>query len=381
MHSKHIIGLASLTLIPCWALAESGITLNADTVLHLTLSNQLRYDDNVTLSHNSSEDTIFLCTPGAELIYNGGLSKASLNLYEQFSRYADHGDYNGENLSLLSQYAYEGALTTVTAHLNYQELTQGSLTVRNADQAVERDVTDSAVDAQWAMSEKTHFGAGVFYHSTNYTSSSYADTYCYGAPLDAYYAVTPKVDLSVGYRYRRTIVDELATTTVSQDTRDHFFNVGARGEFTPKLKGQVRVGYNVRDLDEVLPGEDGTEEQFAFSSSLSYVYSPKTTFTLEAANDFDNSSVGTSQKVLSVRAGATWELSPELTFGGGLSYQATRYDSGQNDDFFVGDMEVAYSFSENFSVNAQYVYRQNWSTYLTRDFSGNVLSVGATIRF
>lgn len=381
MPTLKLAALAPVALLSCWASAESGIVLSPDTILHLSLDNQIRYDDNVTLTHDANDDTVFIFTPGAELIYNGGLSKASVNVMEQIFRYDDYDGLNDELFSVFGLYGFDGAITKVDAHANYQELSQGSLSVTNAEQTVRRDVTDAAIDALWLATEKTHLGAGLFYHATNYTSSAYADTYCYGAPFDVYYAVTPKVDLSAGYRYRRTIVDELPTATRSLDTRDHFFNIGARGEFTPKLKGQLRVGYGIRELDEVLAGEDGTKEQFSFMGTMTYVYSPKTSFDFEASNDFNNSALGTSQRVLALRAGGKWELTPDFTVGAGLSYEGTDYDSGRNDDFFVGDVSAVYAFSENFSVSASYVFRENWSTYQAKDFVGNVLTVGLRIRY
>lgn len=382
MSSKSILGIAAVACAPLLAFAESGISIGQDAKLHLTADGQIRYDDNVTLaSRDAEDDFVFVVAPGLELNYNGGQSTGALVLTEQFIRYDDHRNLDGELFSGVGEYNYEGALTKVSARAGYRELSQGSISIRNREQAVRHDVTNASIDGLWSATAKTRIGAGLFYYATNYPGSTFSDNESYGAPVDLYYSATPKVDVSIGYRYRRSLVDELATALRSYDSKDHFFNVGARGEFTPKLKGQFRVGYGVRNFDEALPGEDDSTDQLSFSGTLTYVYSPKASFDLSASNDFSNSASGVSQEIFSVRAGGKFEFTPQWSAVAGLSFESSDYESSRQDDFFTGDVGVVYAMNENISFSGSYVFRSNDSNTRDYDFSSNILSAGVSLRY
>lgn len=381
MSSKTILGIAAFACVPMFAWAESGIALGPDAKLHLTLDGQVRYDDNVSLRSNGDSDWVFVAAPGLEVNFNGGLSTGSLVVVEQILRYSDSSAFDGELFSAVGQFKYDGALTKVSANASYRELSQGSVTIRNIDQAIRHDVGSASIDALWSATAKTRIGAGLFYNMTNYPGVSYADNESYGIPIDLYYEVTPKLDLSVGYRYRRSLVDELAGSLYSRDSKDHFFNVGARGEFTPKLYGQIRVGYGVRNFDYVLSGMDDSTDQFAFSAALTYVYSPKASFDLSASNDFSNSATGLSQEVFRVRAGGKFEFTPQWAAIAGLSYESSDYEGNRSDDFVTGDIGVVYTMNENVSFNGSYVHRRNDSSLKSYDFSSNILSLGVSLRY
>ena len=142
-----------------------------------------------------------------------------------------------------------------------------------------------------------------------YPESGLIDSDSWSVPVDYYYAVTPKVDLSVGDRFTRDLQDNGVG-----NSSDQFVNVGARGEFTPKLSGQVRVG-----VDMLKPDHAGTNtSQPGLGMSLTYLASPRTTISLSADNDFAESPLGTSEEVLSIAPTATVSLGQawSLNLGG-----------------------------------------------------------------
>ncbi len=384
MSSKTILGIAAVACSPLLALADSGFALGPDTKLHLTADGQVRFDDNVLLSDSNKDgDTIFVVAPGAELNYDGGISKGVVTLAEQFIRYADHGTLDGDLFSANGEYAYEGALTKVNARAGYSELSQGSVRIRNREESIRHNVTNASLDGLWSATAKTRIGAGIAYDATTYPGSGYYDSQNFSLPVDIYFAATPKVDVSVGYRYRESMIDE-PHGAASMDSTDHFFNVGARGEFTPKLNGQVRVGYGVRDFDEA-----GSEGQVGLSGALTYAYSPKTSFDLSVSNDFSNSVLGTSQEIFAVRAGGKFEFTPQWSSRIGLSYESSDYakvagsgyTNGRKDDFVVGDATVVYAMNENVSFQGSYIYRTNSSNRPGLDFNSNLLSLGVSLRY
>jgi hypothetical protein len=380
MSCKSILGIAASACVPALAFAGSGFVLNDDTTLHLTGVGQVRFEDNVLLTkHNTKSDTIFSIIPGAELDYNGGQSKGVVTLSEDFERYASNGHMDAELFSGIGELKYDSGMTKIDSRIGYRQMNQGSSSARNADQTVRHDLFDASVNGNWSATAKTSIGSGIMYDRTNYAGAGYADNEHFSLPLDVYYSVSPKVDVSFGYRYRSTKIEELPAVPVNYDSNDHFFNVGARGEFTPKLKGQFRVGYGIRDFDH-----QDTTDQLGLSGGLTYVYSPKTSFDFSVSNDFDNSVVGTSQEVFAVRTGGKFAFTPQWSAQAGLSFESTKYaNSTRTDDFFVGDAAVAYAMNESVSIQGAYSYRtsSNSKTYSVYDFNSNLLSLGISLRY
>ncbi len=387
MNYKSFVGIGAVSLFPLLALGQpsEGFSLGENTRLFVLQSAEVRYDDNVSFAgSNGQDDLVYLFTPGVELNYDAGISKGLLIVSGNLVRYDDHPAYNEDLLSIVGDYSYQGAAHRLQALAAYREMSQAMATIRNREQAIRQNSTTASLEDLWAYSAKTKLGVGVTYDATGYPSSVYADRESFGVPVDVYFAASPKLDLSVGYRYRNTQVDELPGATRSWDSEDHFINVGAKGDFTPKLSGQVRVGYGIRDLDVA-----SSTSQLGLMGSLTYVYSPKTSFDFTASNDFSNSELGTSQEALSMRAGGRFEFNPQWSARAGLSWQSTKYalvptpglTGSRKDDFFVGDVGVVYALSEVISFQAAYIYRENSSNRAGLDFNNNILSVGASLRF
>ncbi|MBK8475918.1 MAG: outer membrane beta-barrel protein [Opitutaceae bacterium] len=384
MSCKSILGIAALTCGPVLVFGAAGFILSDETTVHLTGVAQVRFDDNVNFEEkNKNSDTVFSLIPGIELDYNGGQTKGLLKVSEDFERYVDNSELHADLFSGVGELNFDSGKTKIDSRIGYHQMDQGSMTIRNVDQRVRHDLFDASVNGMWSASAKTSIGAGIMYDSTNYVGIRYADNRHVSLPVDVYYGVSPKVDVSVGYRYRTTTVNEISTDPRDYDSTDHFFNVGARGEFTPKLKGQVRVGYGMRDFDHkdpLNPTADRSTDQLSLSGALTYVYSPKTSFDFAVSNDFDNSALGISQEVFAVRTGGKFEFTPQWSANAGLSYQNTKYaQSNREDDFFVGDAGVVYAMSESVSFQASYIYRNNHSPEVP--FNNNILSFGISLRY
>jgi hypothetical protein len=375
-----LIGIAAIACGQAVVYAENGFELSPDSKLHFTLDSQIRYDDNVTLSHNNAKsDSVFVAAPGAELTYTAGASKASMVVTEQFIRYSSMDSYDTELFAGEGNFSYEGGMTKLTADASYRQQDQSNATQFQREQTIRQTNVGGSVNAEWQGTAKIKIGTGASYNTTDYSATNYSDRNTYSLPLDVYYGMTPKWDLSAGYRFQNSRV----SGNSGIDSHDHFFNVGARGEFTPKLAGQVRVGYSLREYkrggSDALPG---------ISGSLDYAYSPKTTYSLSVSNDFSSGAYGDSQENFSVRGSGRWEFAPQWSAQAGLSYQDTEITyatnslrMGRTDQFIVADTGIQYRISESVSLSATYVYRTNDSSDDFATFSDNVLTFGASLRY
>ena len=190
-------------------------------------------------------------------------------------------------------------------------------------------------------------------------------------PLRYYWEATPKVDLSLGGSYRRTDTD---LSVSSSD--DLLLNIGARGDFTPKLKGFVRVGMVDRSLDS---GSDRIA--FNMSSNLSYLYSEKTSLNFGIGNDFGNSGIGENQENFDMFLGFRSEVAADLAIRGRLSYRSIDYFSRGADEYIEGTLGAEYIVNEYFQIHGMYNYKTNDGDLPTGDFDNNIFSITAKLRY
>ena len=339
----------------------------------LTAATTVRYDDNVLLqSSGKSSDTVFVLMPGFDLHTTGGVSQAGLSFSEQFIRYSSHSTLNSELASLAGNFAYTGAASSLSATSSYQQMDQSSLSLRSVDQTVRRDLTDASVNGSLGLTAKTSLGTGASFDRTRYPKVGYQDSDDWSFPVDVYYAVTPKVDLSLGYRYRRTTL-----SNSDYNSKDHFLNLGTRGSFTPKLSGQIRVGVTQRR-----DNAGNSTNQLGLGTTINYLISPKTSLDLTASNDFSHSAFGTSQKTLSVGSNVQFGFTPRWGATTGVSFESTSYLSVQarKDKFWVGNVGLNYTLTANSAIQVAYLFRKNSSNQGV-NFNNNVLSLSASIRF
>lgn len=391
MSSRTLLSIAIAACSPLLAFSESGFALGPDTKLHLTLDGQIRYDDNINLAEKDTEDdVIFVAIPGIDLNYEGGQSSGRLIVVEQFNQYCDHGTLDGELFTAAGDYKYDGALTDFDAHASYREQDQGNAGMRNREEAVRHDLANLSANVVWTATQKTRIGVGGSYDALRYPGARLADSETFNIPVDFFYAITPKVDISVGYRYRTANLDSLPTIIagktvyIDNDWDGHFFNIGATGEFTPKLKGKIRLGYNKRQYNR-----GGSQGEPGLMVGLTYAYSPKASYDLTVSNDYSNSIWGTGQKVFSIRGSGRYEFTPQWSTQYGIGFQSTKYDkplgsaysNSRKDDFLVADITLVYAMNENVSLLGTYVYRENFSNRAGEDFSSNLLILGASLRY
>jgi hypothetical protein len=369
--STRLALLATLSSTPAFAAPFLAIGDNAE--LYLTASTVARYEDNLSLATDAlkQSDMIYEFTPGFELNYGKkGNFNARLNVFENFVRYTDFSSLNNELFNALFSSTYTGSKLSVDAKAGFQQLNQNTRAVAGSI-VVRRDITTANIHSEYALTEKTKFGVGYDHDQTAYRSAALTDNQAYTIPVNYYYAISPKVDLSAGFRYRQTNVDGTL-----QDTKDLNYNVGARGEFTAKLSGNFDVGYTMRNKTTL-----SDDSLMAVNSGLSYEYSPKTQFTLDLRKDFDTSAIGASQQTVSIKLGAKTKLNEALAVSSSLMYERINFEGGRDDDFYSASLGLDYTVNKHVSLLAAYQYQNNSSNVAVAEFAANVISVSANFRY
>lgn len=327
----------------------------------------VRVDDNIFLTANETDDVIFDLTPGLELVFGKDAQmKGSLITEVAFSNYSDNSNLNTELFSGLFNSRYDDGKMKAGFNLSYVELNQNTPDLRGL---VRRDIFNVGGNTEVAFTQLTAIGAGISYDNQNYKRANYSDFKTLTIPLDVYYKVTAKTDLSFGYRYRDN------STTLGQDSNDHFLSIGARGEFTPKLTGRFAIGLNTRDYDN-----GGDENGLGLDASFAYEVSPKTSLQFGASNDFGTSPQGQEQENLTLNAMVVTKVSEEWSINGGVSWRSIEYRS-RTDDYFEGNIGAAYIVNANVRLIGAYVYRNYESNLAGSDFTNNVFSFAANLRY
>jgi hypothetical protein len=370
---KYTARIAILSALTCLiAKAAPFMAVGDNAELFVTAAASIQADNNIYLdSNNEKSDTIFSFTPGFDLVFGKG-SATTGNLYyrEEIRRYSSANAQDTQLANVGANASYSNGVTKADFNASYAEVAQNDNDIRATGDIVQRQLTNLGAKTEFGISEKTKLSIGIAYAKTNYDVASYTDSSIVTLPVDVYYAANPKLDWSVGYQYRTSDL-----SGAGRDSSDNFLSIGARGEFTPKLVGQVRVGYTSRSFDV-----GSSENLFGVDGSLRYLYSEKTTYGMTFGNDFGSSGTGASTKNASFGLTVSNKFTEQWLLNAGLSYRTTKY-STRTDDFTEGQLGVTYVYNNTVNFSASLTLRDNSSDLASAEFTNNVFMFGANVRY
>ena len=352
------------------ASAAPFVALGDNAELFLTANVSVSVDDNIYLrSSGEVDDTILSFAPGLDLVF-GQNAATSGNIYykHEFLKYTDvsQQDTNLANVGINSR--YENGKSKFTFGASYAEMAQNEVSAPGS--IIDSTKTNVSAIGEVGATEKTAFGGGVRYEKTSYDSAGMTDSDIWTVPLDVYFDYSPLLQASLGYRYRST---ELSGSAIG--SKDHFFNVGARGEFTPKLKGQIRLGYVMRKFDN---GRD--DSSLGADADLTFEASDKTSLKLGFSNDYGSAATGASTETTSYSVGLTSKVDEQWSWNANLAYRAIDYPN-RADDFLQGSVGVGYTYNSFVKFGGSFTHKSNSSGSAAFEFDNNVFAVTADIRY
>ncbi len=368
--------IASLLSLKCLAAPFVAVGDNAE--LFLTATVGVSHDDNIFLRPSGEiSDTILEFTPGVDFVFGRNAATSGNVFYKhQIFKYTDNSRQNTDLSWVGVNTTYNSGKSKLDLGASYQESAQNDFSQVAGvvlGQIVERKLTNLRGLGEIGLTEKTAMGTGATYAKTDYAAAGYRDSDVWEVPFDVYFAYSPKLQTSVGYRYRST---ELAgSNALSPSSKDHFLNVGARGEFTPKVNGQVRVGWVKRKFDN---GRDKSD--FGVVANVNMEASAKTTINVGLTSDYGSSPTGDSVTTKAVNLGARTKLDEQWSWSADLSYRDMKY-SARTDDFLQIGLGVAYKFNAFVDFAGNYNYRNQASDSASSEFTANVFSLAANVRY
>lgn len=370
---KHTARLAvTAALLSLTAKAAPFMAVGDGAELFVTAGLSVSFDDNIYLDGaNESDDSIISFTPGVDLVFGKG-SATTGNVYykEEIRRYSDNDNQDGELSSVGFNSSTDTGSSKFGFNASYAQIAQNNNDLRATGLIVRRDLTNLGANAEFGLTGKTKLGLGTTFVGTDYNAPSFTDSDVWSLPVDVYYEATEKLDWSFGYRYRSTEQDGSAA-----DFTDHFVNIGARGEFSPKLTGQVRVGYNTREVDG-----GGDDSGLGLDTSLSYAFSEKTNLNLFLSNDYSNSGTGDSTQIFKWGGSVNSNLTEQWSVMASLSISSTEYPT-RDDDYLDGLVALSYKYNQFVNFSASIAMRDNSSSSAAAEFSNTVFNFGANVRY
>jgi hypothetical protein len=358
-----------------WTLPKIDLGQNAS--LHFTADLTGRYDDNIFLSSNNIvSDETFSATPGAIFQFGqNSLANGSLSYQETFLNYVHRHILDQKLGTGAGTFGYANDRLDLKASADYGQSAQNQegFFVPGQNVVVRRNQFDTGGSAEVHFTEKTSAGAGANYSDTQYRTPGLVNNHSLGWPVNVYYEIRPKVDLSAGFTQ-----SEIKTpgTGPGSTQINKYYNMGARGDFTPKLTGTFSVGYTDSSVTQA-----SKTHLLSFSGNFAYDLSPKTSLALTGSRNFTAGPQGEQVKTTSVSLSASTAFSPQWQGNAALNYQNLVYPGIRTDNYVGGGVSLGYIFSTKVSLTLSYDFQNNASTLSTAKYLDNMVSLDLGLKY
>jgi hypothetical protein len=343
----------------------------------LTLRPQLavaeQFNDNVLYQRRAAAEADFLTliSPGLNLELGWEDRQININLDYLFSQslFANRSDLNAGNHTFAMVTAIDTDRLKVTGRDQFSYLTDvlGGTTALYRN--VERLLFSDSWRAEYFLSEKTGAILGGQFNATDYDI---------GTPLYDYN--TWRINTGFGYRpgkksffFGEVYYGQSATTPNFAAPKGPHLTfmggyVGVRGNFSPRITGYVKGGYEVREFsdDTPVPGAPvvdlSLDYKFSEKRLATFAYRRATGVSVERPTEsytLDGLNLSLTQYVGSQRR---WLA----TFGGGLNfynYDAAKVYAGRSDLTYQLQLGTKYLIRRWFAAGLDYEFEGYASSY------------------
>jgi hypothetical protein len=395
-----LVTLAPLVGLLTIAEASPLVSIGDSVDVFFDGSSSLQWESNVFNDEDDEQDDMkFTVSPGFEVNVGRGVSSLDLSIITRYDiiRYDDLSDLDNELFHIKAISSYKSSRWDVNGLVSFDEnqSTNGDGNDNQKGKLTESDNTAARLNGEYRFSPKFSVGSGVNYSDREYTSDdALADRETYSIPVDIFYELTPKVDLSIGYQYTTSDVGSTTNGNFdvgSYDTEGHFFNVGARGNLLPKLSGFFKVGYRMNDSDDSerriggLPVGDTDRDSsgtMGLDADFTYLTTPKVTTALRLHRGFGIGGEGQSTELTSADLSASYSINTNYSASANLGYTFREYtDSDREDNIYKAGVRLSYVPNQYWRFSTGYRYSENDSDSKGQSYEAHTLDVSASLRY
>ena len=406
------------------------VSIGDNTDIFFNGSSSLRWSSNLFRNENDEEsDSSWIVSPGFEINVGRGISNADLTVVTRYDvvsyKHNDHLDTELFHIKALGSYEASRLKLNGSASFDEMKMNDGQNNVQN--DLVELNTIAGNLGAEYRVSPKFSFGAGVRYNETEYQTykDRLADRETTSFPLNIFYELTPKLDLILGYTYSTTDIEGtssrfpsivestlfpgtliLADTQIDQSgyERDsHFYNVGLRGNILTKLTGYFKIGYRTRSFEDstrlvqyFVPNDPLVELQPPANSStnrddtgmlgldanLTWMATTKLFVQLALSRDFGAGGEGESTEITRANLVGNYSFNTHWSAMANLGYTETDYpDDGRDEEQLTGGLRFNYVLNTYWRFSAGYTYTDNDSSRASSSYDNNSLDLTAVLRY
>jgi hypothetical protein len=409
MKIKDSLLLASLVssvglIVPAHASPLVSIGDNVDVFFNG--SSSVQWMSNVFYEDSGEQDDYrFTVSPGFEVNVGRGLSNLDLSIITRYDiiRYDQLSDLDNELFHIKAIGSYQTSRWDVNGLVSFdQEQSASGLDGGTGKgRMVKSDNTRANLEGEYRISPKFSVGSGVRYYDREYTNDDQlVDRESFTIPVDVFYELTPKVDLSVGYTYKTSKIgkSELGNSTngyeiSSYDQDTHFFNVGARGNLLPKLTGFFKVGYTSTSPDDstihYYPTNTETtykrnsQGTMGLDANFTYLATPKVTTTLALHRGFGVGGEGQTTENTSAKLGASYAINTNYSASANFGYTLRDYQDGDNrkDHIYNAGVRLSYVPNQYWQFSTGYTYADNDSDRDGQSYEAHMIDLSASLRY
>ena len=346
----------------------------------LIWQSNLFYDDEI-----ESDELMFVFTPGLDAHIGNQFTvfEAYFQASYEIQRLDDRSKLNDEYLHVDAIASYEGARFNLNAAYSFdeQQTTTGEQGATGLESGFIRlFVTQAHLLGEYIFSQKFSFEPGITFGDREFQEQKdrLADVRSFSVPLDVFYELTPKVDLSVGYEYT---FEEVDISTVENYNRDaQFLNFGARGDLFPKLKGFFKVGYRTVNPEGPNRNSDST---LGIGADFTHLTTPKLTSKLNLRHGFGVGSEGQSAEDTSLKLNFNYIISGNYSARLFTNFTYRNFKDGNDGQDFISraGLRCLYAPNEHLNFSTGYTYFENDSNRIGQGFVNHILDISASLRY
>lgn len=343
------------------------------------------YDSNIFINSSEISDEIFTLTPEVHYVRDQGICTTDLGLGVNLVRFSDHASQDSEDPYFSGHIGYAPSdKTLLTSDVGIKRVSQADETL-NA-RTTSNNYTYAGL-FQYLFSEKLGYRLTANYGLNDYRTLGYSDVETFTLGLDGVYVYSPKLKALAGFSYGESKTTNRFPGHGDPSSQDYRYSAGLEGEIAPKVTGTIRAGVADRQFDNA--GFKNSTAIF-LATGLKWAATQKTSFTLDASNDFGTTAGDQSSKTFNVTLGIQQVLSDKLTLDGGVDYTHGNYTPsgtgvfavpGRTDDSESARLRLVYTFTSLVSADVSAGYRHSESTLATATYDRITYGVGITVRF
>lgn len=346
-------------------------------------SSSLRWTSNVFRDEEDEvSDLLWVLSPGFELNVGRGLANTDLSVITRYDliRYQDEGQLDTELLHIKALGAYKGSRMDLNGSVSFDETKTSTGDANVVQDLIEFDTFTAHLKGEYRLSPKFSLGAGVTYKEVEYTTyeTIFSDQETTTLPLDLFYELTPKVDLSIGYTHSTTDVKSTFLRP-AYDQEGHFFNIGARGDLLPKLNGLLKVGYRTRNDSRSGVDDSG---MLGLDADLTWSATPKLKGSLGLSRDFGVSGQGQSTEQTGINTGLNYSLNQNFVASANAGLTLRDYtDSSREDQQYDLGLRLSYLPNQYWQFSTGYTYSENDSDSANSSYTNHMWDLSASLRY